>query len=53
MKSYIIDILGSYTPITTGEGMGTIDWPYIFGGIVFIIVLWFVLRCFYAIFFKN
>lgn len=44
MKQLVQNLLGTYTPITTGGDIGTIDFAYIFGGIIFCICLYFTFK---------
>lgn len=43
MTTILDEILGSYVPLT-GEGLASINFDWIAGAIIFIMLFWFVLR---------
>lgn len=43
MVAYITDMLGLYTPLS-GEGLASLNLPWIVGAIFFLLLVWFIFR---------
>ena len=43
MVDFIVEMLGAYVPLN-GEGLASINFPWVIGALSFLLVLWFVFR---------
>lgn len=43
MTSLLVEILGSYTQLP-GEGLASVNWPWIFSAIIWVLLIWFVFK---------
>lgn len=48
IKDLVSDVLGTYTPVTVDGvlvgGVAGIDWPYIFSGLLFVLLIYSLVR---------
>lgn len=43
MTSLLTEILGTYTQLN-GDGLASINWPWIFSAIIWVLVIWFIFK---------
>lgn len=43
MVDLIVEILGDYLPLA-GDGIASINWPWIVSAIIWVLVIWFVFK---------
>ena len=43
MVDLIVEILGEYVPLN-GEGIATLNWPWLVGAIIWILIIWFIFK---------